>query len=60
MSCGEPQLLELWWVHPPTATLGAFATIPAYLADVFGTAFVGGIHGRLLTSSHQRSFEVER
>lgn len=29
---------------------GGFATIPAYLADIFGTAFVGGIHGRLLTS----------
>jgi hypothetical protein len=29
---------------------GGFATIPAYLADVFGTKFVGGIHGRLLTA----------
>ena len=29
---------------------GGFATIPAYLADVFGTPFVGGIHGRLLTA----------
>ena len=29
---------------------GGFATIPAYLADVFGTMFVGGIHGRLLTA----------
>ena len=29
---------------------GAFATIPAYLADIFGTKFVGGIHGRLLTA----------
>jgi MFS family permease len=29
---------------------GAFATIPAYLADIFGTRFVGGIHGRLLTA----------
>jgi MFS family permease len=29
---------------------GGFATIPAYLADMFGTAFVGGIHGRLLTA----------
>ena len=28
---------------------GGFATIPAYLADVFGTKYVGGIHGRLLT-----------
>jgi MFS family permease len=29
---------------------GGFATIPAYLADMFGTRFVGGIHGRLLTA----------
>ncbi|HTQ99444.1 MAG TPA: OFA family MFS transporter [Candidatus Acidoferrum sp.] len=29
---------------------GGFATVPAYLADVFGTKFVGGIHGRLLTA----------
>ncbi|WP_120495877.1 OFA family MFS transporter [Kiloniella sp. EL199] len=29
---------------------GGFATIPAYLADVFGTLHVGGIHGRLLTA----------
>jgi MFS family permease len=29
---------------------GGFSTIPAYLADMFGTAFVGGIHGRLLTA----------
>ena len=29
---------------------GGFATIPAYLADVFGTRYVGGIHGRLLTA----------
>ncbi len=29
---------------------GGFATIPAYLADMFGTKYVGGIHGRLLTA----------
>jgi MFS family permease len=29
---------------------GGFATIPAYLADMFGTLHVGGIHGRLLTA----------
>ena len=29
---------------------GGFATVPAYLADVFGTQFVGAIHGRLLTA----------
>ncbi|MDA0195124.1 MAG: OFA family MFS transporter [Bacteroidetes bacterium] len=27
---------------------GGFATIPAYLADLFGTSQVGAIHGRLL------------
>src|SRR4029078_10239769 len=30
---------------------GGFATIPAYLADIFGTQFLGAIHGRLLTAS---------
>ncbi len=29
---------------------GGFATVPAYLADIFGTQFVGAIHGRLLTA----------
>ena len=29
---------------------GGFSTVPAYLADMFGTAYVGGIHGRLLTA----------
>ena len=29
---------------------GGFATIPAYIADIFGTQFVGAIHGRLLTA----------
>jgi MFS family permease len=29
---------------------GGFATIPAYLADLFGPGFVGAIHGRLLTA----------
>ena len=29
---------------------GSFSTVPAYLADVFGTQFVGAIHGRLLTA----------
>ena len=47
----------LWLVLFYAATLiiftmygGGFATIPAYLADMFGTRFVGGIHGRLLTA----------
>jgi MFS family permease len=29
---------------------GGFATIPAYLADLFGTQMVGAIHGRLITA----------
>lgn len=29
---------------------GGFATIPAYLRDLFGTLHVGAIHGRLLTA----------
>ena len=29
---------------------GGFATIPAYLRDMFGTVQVGAIHGRLLTA----------
>ncbi len=29
---------------------GGFATIPAYLRDIFGTMHVGAIHGRLLTA----------
>ncbi len=29
---------------------GGFATVPAYLADMFGTLYVGAIHGFLLTA----------
>jgi len=29
---------------------GGFSTVPAYLADIFGTRYVGAIHGRLLTA----------
>jgi MFS family permease len=46
-----------WLVYFYAATMiiftmygGGFATIPAYLADLFGTRYVGGIHGRLLTA----------
>ncbi|OIQ87255.1 putative MFS-type transporter YhjX [mine drainage metagenome] len=51
---------------------GGFATIPAYLADIFGTRFVGGIHGRLLTAwasagilgpvlvNYIREYQIER
>jgi MFS family permease len=47
----------VWLVYFYAATMiiftmygGGFATIPAYIADIFGTRFVGGIHGRLLTA----------
>jgi hypothetical protein len=29
---------------------GGFASLPAYLADIFGTQMVGAIHGRVLTA----------
>ncbi len=29
---------------------GGFSTVPAYLADLFGTQMVGAIHGRILTA----------
>ncbi|HVC16360.1 MAG TPA: OFA family MFS transporter, partial [Rhodanobacter sp.] len=29
---------------------GGFSTVPAYLADIFGTQMVGAIHGKLLTA----------
>jgi MFS family permease len=29
---------------------GGFSTVPAYLADIFGTQMVGAIHGRLITA----------
>lgn len=47
----------VWLVYFYAATMmiftmygGGFATIPAYLADIFGTRNVGAIHGRLLTA----------
>ena len=47
----------VWLVYFYAATMiiftmygGGFATIPAYLADIFGTRYVGGIHGRLFTA----------
>ena len=51
---------------------GGFATIPAYLSDLFGTQFVGAIHGRLLTAwsaagvagpvlvNYIREYQIER
>ncbi len=29
---------------------GCFSTLPAYIGDLFGSKFVGGIHGRMLTA----------
>jgi MFS family permease len=29
---------------------GGFATVPAYLRDMFGTRYVGAIHGMLITA----------
>ncbi|MEZ5490570.1 MAG: OFA family MFS transporter [Gammaproteobacteria bacterium] len=47
----------IWLVYFYAATMliftmygGGFATIPAYIADIFGTRYVGGIHGRILTA----------
>ena len=47
----------LWLIMFCAATMlaftifgGAFATIPAYVSDLFGLLHVGGIHGRLLTA----------
>lgn len=50
-----PSVMWLVLFYGATMTIftmygGGFATIPAYLADIFGTLHVGGIHGRLLTA----------
>jgi len=51
----EPSVMWLVLFYGATMIIftmygGGFATIPAYLADMFGTLHVGGIHGRLLTA----------
>lgn len=51
----DPNIVWLIYFYAATMLIftfygGGFATIPAYLADVFGTRYVGGIHGRLLTA----------
>jgi len=51
----HPAMVWLIWFYAATMIIftmygGGFSTIPAYLADVFGTKYVGGIHGRLLTA----------
>jgi MFS family permease len=51
---------------------GGFATIPAYLADIFGAKYVSAVHGRLLTAwsvagilgpvlvNYIRQFQIDR
>ena len=51
----NPSVVLLVYFYAATMVIftmygGGFATIPAYLADIFGTKYVGGIHGRLLTA----------
>jgi len=51
----NPNIVLLIYFYAATMIIftmygGGFATIPAYLADIFGTKYVGGIHGRLLTA----------
>lgn len=47
---GSPVLFVAAFCFILTMYGGGFATVPAYLADIFGTQFVGAIHGRLLTA----------
>ncbi|WP_330254510.1 OFA family MFS transporter [Nocardia sp. NBC_00565] len=63
LGVGALAYVLVWWVgqtNKPVFVLGAmlilsfygggFATVPAYLKDLFGTYQVGAIHGRLLTA----------
>jgi len=47
---GSVALFALGYVVIISMYGGGFATIPAYLRDLFGTMQVGAIHGRLLTA----------
>ncbi len=47
---GSVALFVLGYVIILSMYGGGFATIPAYLRDMFGTVQVGAIHGRLLTA----------
>ncbi|HEY9228848.1 MAG TPA: MFS transporter, partial [Gemmatimonadaceae bacterium] len=47
---GNVVLFVLGYVIILTMYGGGFATIPAYLRDMFGVVQVGAIHGRLLTA----------
>src|SRR5256714_12376044 len=47
---GSVALFVLGYVVIMSMYGGGFATIPAYLRDMFGVIQVGAIHGRLLTA----------
>jgi MFS family permease len=47
---GMPALFVLSTCIILTMYGGGFATVPAYLSDIFGTQMVGAIHGRLITA----------
>ena len=47
---GNVALFVAFYVLIMTMYGGGFATIPAYLRDLFGVMHVGAIHGRLLTA----------
>ncbi len=47
---GVPSLFVVTVCVIMTMYGGGFATVPAYLADIFGTQMVGAIHGRLITA----------
>jgi MFS family permease len=49
-SAGNVALFVLFYCIIISMYGGSFSTVPAYLADLFGTRYVGGIHGRLLTA----------
>ncbi len=49
-TAGHVALFVLFYLIILSMYGGGFATVPAYLADLFGTRYVGGIHGRLLTA----------
>src|SRR5690606_20505221 len=49
-SAGNVALFVLFYTLIMSMYGGGFSTVPAFLADLFGTRYVGGIHGRLLTA----------
>jgi hypothetical protein len=49
-SIGSVSLFVLCFVVIISMYGGGFATVPAYLKDMFGTRYVGAIHGWLLTA----------